>query len=158
MPIAYVGLGGNLSDPKQQIETAIVELNHLPNTSLTKISRLYQTKPVGYLNQPDFINAVAELDTSLSPCELLKGLQEIESKHLRKRDKSLRNGPRTLDLDVLLYDKLMLEAPMLTIPHPRMYQRQFVLEPLFEIAPDLLLPDGTSLKTKLEELEGKSAF
>jgi 2-amino-4-hydroxy-6-hydroxymethyldihydropteridine diphosphokinase len=136
--VAYVGLGSNLADPARQVETALQELDSLPHTRLVKRSSLYRTKPVGYADQPDFINAVAELETGLPAERLLDELQALEVRHGRER--SFPNAPRTLDLDLLLFGKLALRTDRLTVPHPRMKERAFVLDPLREIAPDLELP------------------
>jgi 2-amino-4-hydroxy-6-hydroxymethyldihydropteridine diphosphokinase len=135
---AYVGLGSNLEDPVRQVETALEELDQLPHTRVVRRSSLYRTAPVGYAEQPDFINAVARLETGLPADRLLEELQALEHRHGRTR--SFRNAPRTLDLDLLLYGDLVLRTERLTVPHPRMKERAFVLEPLREIAPDLEIP------------------
>ena len=135
---AYIGLGSNLADPVKQVEAALDELDRVPQTRLVKRSSLYRTKPVGYAAQPDFVNAVAQLETGLPPERLLDELQAIEARHGRER--SFPNAPRTLDLDLLLFGKLVVQTERLTVPHPRMRERAFVLEPLREIAPDLELP------------------
>lgn len=108
----------------------------LDKTQVLKVSPFYQTKPVGYLEQPDFQNAVVKLETQLSPEDLLDGLQKIENQQGRVRKQE--NGPRTIDLDILLYDSLSIRSERLTIPHPRMYERTFVLKPLSDIAPELI--------------------
>jgi 2-amino-4-hydroxy-6-hydroxymethyldihydropteridine diphosphokinase len=131
---AYIGLGSNMAEPVAQIRKALDELARLPSSHLLAFSSLYRTAPVGKLDQPDFINAVALIETGLPPHDLLKALLEIEQGHGRVRE--YRNGPRTLDLDILLYDDLHCSDCHLTLPHPRMHQRAFVLRPLFEIAPD----------------------
>lgn len=138
MTTAYIGLGSNLDDPVRHVETALAELDRLPHTRVVRRSSLHRTAPVGYADQPDFINAVAELETDLPPERLLDELQALEARHGRVR--SFRNAPRTLDLDLLLYGDLILETERLTVPHPRMRERAFVLEPLREIAPDLEIP------------------
>ena len=138
MTIAYVGLGSNLQDPVRQVETALHELDRLPSTRVVKRSSLYRTAPVGYADQPEFVNAVAQLDTGLPAEALLDELQGLEARHGRKR--SFPNAPRTLDLDLLLFGDLVLQTERLTVPHPRMRERAFVLEPLREIAPHLELP------------------
>ena len=138
MTIAYVGLGSNLQDPVRQVETAFEELDRLPRTRVVKRSSLYRTAPVGYADQPQFVNAVAQLDTGLPAEALLDELQGLEARHGRKR--SFPNAPRTLDLDLLLFGDLVLQTERLTVPHPRMRERAFVLEPLREIAPHLELP------------------
>lgn len=140
---AFIALGSNLENPIQQIETALEEINLISKTRLLKRSSLYQTAPVGLLDQPDFINAVTQIETSLTPYQLFDALMLIEQKHNRKRD--FLNAPRTLDLDLLLYDNRVLQEEMLTIPHPRMFQRAFVLIPLLEIAPDYFIPGHGSI-------------
>lgn len=135
---AFVALGANLDQPAAHIERAADELDRLPGTRLLRLSSLYQSKPVGYVTQPDFINAVAALHTRLAPRELLDALLAIERRHGRRR--AFKNAPRTLDLDLLLYDDLCLYEPGLCLPHPRMNERAFVLVPLLEIAPDIGIP------------------
>lgn len=135
---AFIALGSNLENPVFQIQQAFDELKRLPGTRLISCSSLYRSAPVGRLDQPDFINAVALIETQLAPHDLLNALLAIEQRHGRIRE-SL-NAPRTLDLDVLLYDALQYQDTHLTIPHPRMTQRTFVLKPLFEIAPDCNIP------------------
>jgi 2-amino-4-hydroxy-6-hydroxymethyldihydropteridine diphosphokinase len=135
---AYIALGSNLSDPLAQIEQAWIDLDSLPQTRLTACSSLYLSKPVGYADQPDFINAVAGVVTQLSPRSLLAALLDIEAHHGRNR--TFKNAPRSLDLDLLLYDGLVMHEHGLTLPHPRMTERTFVLVPLAEIAADALIP------------------
>lgn len=135
---AYIALGSNLSDPVGQIERAWDELDNLPETRLTTCSSLYLSKPVGYAEQPDFINAAAGVITQLSPRALLAELLGIEARHARRR--TFKNAPRSLDLDLLLYDGLVMHEHGLTLPHPRMTERAFVLVPLAEIAPAALIP------------------
>lgn len=134
----YIGLGSNMHDPIQQIQLAYQEIDDLNNTSLIKVSSFYRTAPVGYVDQPEFINAVIEISTTLSPQELLQSLLAIEARHDRVRE--IKDGPRTLDLDILLFNEWRLDEPNLAIPHPRAHKRAFVLYPLFEIAPDLYIP------------------
>lgn len=137
---AYVGLGSNLDDPLMQVKSALDALGRLPLTRLAEHSSCYASQPVGPQDQPDFVNAVAALDTQLSPLALLDQLQALEQRHRRRR---LRHwGPRTLDLDLLLYGNEVLAMPRLTVPHPHMASRGFVLLPLSDIAPELRLPDG----------------
>ena len=138
MSIAFVGLGSNLENPQRQLALAFDELSGLPQTTLLKRSSLYRSSPVGYASQPDFMNAVAELDTALEPAGLLEALQAIEAQHGRSR--SFPNAPRTLDLDLLLYADRKQETARLTLPHPRMHQRAFVLKPLLEIEPAVSIP------------------
>jgi 2-amino-4-hydroxy-6-hydroxymethyldihydropteridine diphosphokinase len=141
--IAYVGIGSNLADPRAQVLHALEELDRLPHTRVVMKSSLYRSAPLGYAAQPDFVNAVAQLETALPAERLLAELQEIEARHGRKR--SFPNAPRTLDLDVLLYGDAVLSLPALTIPHPRMRERAFVLKPLIEISPHLKDRFETSL-------------
>jgi len=133
--IAYVGIGSNLEEPETQVRKAFDELDRMPHTRLVKKSSLYRSAPLGHGAQPDFVNAVAQLETGLPAERLLAELQEIEARHGRRR--SFANAPRTLDLDLLLFGNANLRAPDLTIPHPRMHERAFVLRPLLEISPDL---------------------
>jgi len=135
---AFVGLGANLENPLLQVTQALTELDAIEHTSVLGASSLYRTAPVGYADQPDFINAVARLRTSLSPRELLEALHVIENRHARRR--SIRNAPRTLDLDLLVYGTLVVREEGLIVPHPRMHERAFVLLPLAELAPDLCVP------------------
>ena len=136
--VAFIGLGSNLSNPRHQVLQALHALASLPNTQLMAHSSLYSSAPVDYLEQPDFINAVAQLKTSLNPRTLLDALLELE--RVGGRTREFRNAPRTLDLDVLLYDDLHHHEHGLTIPHPQMHLRAFVLHPLLEIAPDCVIP------------------
>lgn len=135
---AYIALGSNLQDPRQQVLRAMQELAELPETQVVACSSLYRTAPVGYDNQPDFINAAAEVLTSLTPLELLRQLLALETAHGRERP--FPNAPRVLDLDVLMVDALEVHDSQLTLPHPRMHERGFVLLPLAEIAPHLVIP------------------
>jgi 2-amino-4-hydroxy-6-hydroxymethyldihydropteridine diphosphokinase len=136
--IAFIGLGSNLEDPHSQLQRAFVDLEGLPGTRLLARSSLYRSAPLGVLGQPDFVNAVAKIATELTPQALLQALLHIEHQHGRER--TFLNAPRTLDLDVLLYDELQLHEHGLTIPHPQMHRRAFVLQPLLEIAPDAAIP------------------
>ena len=138
MTIAYVALGANLGDPANTLNAAIEMLKSLTNTRLTASSSLYRTAPVGLHNQPDFINAVVALETQLTPFALLEQLFAVESRFGRIR--SVKNAPRTLDLDLLLHGDAKCNDPQLTLPHPRMHLRAFVLAPLAEIAPEMLIP------------------
>lgn len=148
---AFVGLGANLEQPVEQVTQAIQELDAIARTQLLAVSSLYRSAPVGYADQPDFINAVAKLSTQLSPHELLDALHEIENRHGRRR--SIRNAPRTLDLDLLLYGTLALDEDGLVVPHPRMHERAFVLLPLAEIAPEARLPGHGPLNQLLEQVD-----
>lgn len=138
MVTAYIGLGANLEDPSAQVEQAFEELAHLPESRLVARSSLYSSAPVGYAEQPDFINAVAAVETRLSPRGLLDAMLDIE--HTHGRNRTFRNAPRTLDLDLLLYGDAHFHEENLTLPHPRMHERAFVLLPLLEIAPGLKIP------------------
>ena len=138
MNTAYVALGANLGDPKATVLAAFAALANLPESRVARCSSLYRTAPVGILSQPDFVNAVAVLETTLAPEALLDALLDIEARFGRIRRE--RNGPRTLDLDLLLYDDIELDLPRLTLPHPRLHLRAFVLLPLAEVAPDLAIP------------------
>ncbi len=152
--IAFVGLGSNLDDPGSQLQRAFADLDRLPGTRLLLRSSLYRSAPVGYLDQPDFVNAVAKVATELTPQELLQALLQIEHNHGRER--TFRNAPRTLDLDVLLYDDLQLHEHGLTIPHPQMHLRAFVLQPLLEIAPDCVIPGAGSAEQALRACAGQA--
>lgn len=140
---AYIGLGSNLDDPVSRVLCAFEALAALPSTRLLTHSSLYRSAPLGRVDQPDFINAVAHLETALPPRELLDALLEIERQHGRVREYA--DAPRTLDLDILLYDELQYDEPDLVLPHPRMHVRAFVLQPLLEIAPGCHIPgQGTA--------------
>ncbi|WP_447554281.1 2-amino-4-hydroxy-6-hydroxymethyldihydropteridine diphosphokinase [Vreelandella sp. EE22] len=129
--LAYIGIGSNIEEPLVQVRQAITELDQLPLTTVGDVSSLYQSRPVGPQDQPDFINAVAALHTALSPLALLDQLQGLEQRHRRRR---LRHwGPRTLDLDLLLFDEQVIDHPRLSVPHPHMTDRAFVLMPLAEL-------------------------
>jgi 2-amino-4-hydroxy-6-hydroxymethyldihydropteridine diphosphokinase len=134
----FIALGANLGDPVATVEAAILALRAMPQTEFIAASSLYRTAPVGLKHQPDFINAVVELVAASSAPTLLESLFEIEAQFGRQR--SVRNAPRTLDLDLLLCGDLLSDDPQLTLPHPRMHQRAFVLAPLAEIAPHLVVP------------------
>ncbi len=138
MTLAYVGLGANIGEPQRQLQSAFMALDRLPETRVTARSGLYRSAPLGNPDQPEFLNAVARLETELSPEALLQSLQEIELRHGRQRP--FAGAPRTLDLDLLLYGDLAVDSPRLAVPHPRMHERAFVLKPLAEIAPDIAIP------------------
>jgi 2-amino-4-hydroxy-6-hydroxymethyldihydropteridine diphosphokinase len=138
MNTAYIALGANLGDPAATIRAAFAALANLPDSRIRHTSSLYRTAPVGIEEQPDFVNAVAEIETRLPPESLLDALLEIEQRFGRIRAE--KNGPRTLDLDILFYNDLQLDLPRLTLPHPRLHLRAFVLQPLAEIAPLMALP------------------
>jgi 2-amino-4-hydroxy-6-hydroxymethyldihydropteridine diphosphokinase len=136
----YVGLGSNLDGPSEQIRRAFDELAIMPDSRLQAKSHLYKSRPLGPQDQPDFINAVAMLTTGLGPLELLHCLRGLEERHGRRRVTEVHWGARSLDLDILVYGDIRLQTPELTIPHPRMHTRSFVLYPLAEIAPALVIP------------------
>lgn len=137
---AYIGLGSNLDQPARQIEEAVAALRGLTQTEVVAVSPLYQSRPWGDPDQDDFVNAVAVVDTSLSPRALLGELLEIEQRHGRDRSNGRRNGPRTLDLDLLVHGSRVVDELGLQLPHPRIHERAFVLLPLADLAPNLLIP------------------
>lgn len=134
--MAYIGLGANLDDPRTQVLRALDEISDLPASRIVARSSLYKSPPMGPPDQPDYVNAVAALETELAPLTLLEELRALERRHGRHRDGS-RWGPRALDLDLLLYDDLVLQSPELTLPHPGAHERAFVLYPLHDVAPAL---------------------
>lgn len=143
--VAYVGLGSNLEDPTAQLARAVAELASLPDTTLLAQSAFYASRPVGPQDQPDFVNGAVQLTTKLSPYQLLDHLQAIEQAHGRER---LRHwGPRTLDLDLLLYGNDSIHDERLTVPHAELANRDFVLQPLLDLNPELTLPDGGRIET-----------
>lgn len=147
--IAYIGLGSNLNQPTAQIKNALKSLNAMPGCELKKISSLYKTLPLGP-PQPDYINACVELHTTLTAQRLLAQLQKIEQQQGRVRE--IHWGPRTIDLDILLYDSQIIKTPTLTIPHPELTTRPFVLVPLYEINPQLILPGNALLEDLVKQL------
>ena len=136
---AYVGLGSNLNRPARQIETALELLGAIPRTRLVSVSSLYRSAPFGGIEQPDFVNAAAALLTQLGPDELLSELKDIEARQGRERNDQ-RWGPRVLDLDLLVHATAVVDEPGITVPHPGIGERNFVLLPLLEIAPELVIP------------------
>ena len=152
MTQAYIALGSNLENPGLQLQRAVDEIDSTAGVQVTGCSKLYQSVPLVAEHvpegQPDYCNAVVEIETSLQPIELLDAMQAIENKHGRVR--SLRWGPRTLDLDILLYGNQTIESKRLTVPHYQMHVRNFVLCPLHDIAPSLSMPDGTGVKALLQ--------
>ncbi len=151
MTLAYVALGSNLGNPQQQLLDAMDALANLPDTRVLRRSQLYRTPPWGVLQQPSFVNAAVELDTGLSPHALLDALLAIEQRAGRVRAE--RNGPRTLDLDLLHVEGVHLDDAKLTLPHPRMADRAFVLLPLNDIAPGLPLPGQGTVAEQLARLD-----
>jgi 2-amino-4-hydroxy-6-hydroxymethyldihydropteridine diphosphokinase len=150
---AFIGLGSNLKNPVAQVTEAIAELNALPETALHSYSSLYQSSPMGGMDQPDYVNAVARVDTRLEPQGLLVELQAIETAHGRVREE--RWGARTLDLDLLLYGSTTIDTPDLIVPHPGVGEREFVLYPLYEIAPDLEIPGLGALSVLVNTCSAK---
>lgn len=152
MKQAFIALGSNLADPVQQVKNALAALADIPQTRLVKQSSLYRTAPVDCpefeVQVPDFINAVAEVETSLSPLALLDALFEIE--YAAGRERPYRNAPRVLDCDLLLFENTVMDTEKLTLPHPRMHTRGFVLLPLFEIAPQLSIPNHGKISTLMQ--------
>lgn len=146
MITVFIGLGSNLANPQAQIEQAISQLRMLPDSRLDAVASLYCSRPMGPANQPDYVNTVVQLATTLCADTLLSELQGIENEQGRER-KGEHWGPRTLDLDILLYGSHTIQTERLTVPHYGMRTREFVLYPLYEIAPDLMLPDGTRLES-----------
>ena len=149
MAKVFISIGSNLSNPVDQVKLALKKLGKNPLWKGVKSSSLYSTKPVGSENQPDYCNAVAELETLLEPEALLDELQKMEYEQGRIR--LTKWGPRTLDLDILLYEDSILETKRLTIPHPRMFERGFVLKPLQDLLPNFCLPGGEDIKKLLKE-------
>jgi 2-amino-4-hydroxy-6-hydroxymethyldihydropteridine diphosphokinase len=152
MTLVYLAVGSNLGDPVAQTLSAIEALKQLPNSQFNLASSLYSSTPMGPQNQPDYINAVVEIETKLTPFELLDCTQAIELEQGRIR-KDQRWGPRTLDLDIILFGNEVIDSERLTIPHYGMKVREFVLYPLAEIAPNLQLPDGTKLGDLLDRVD-----
>lgn len=144
---SFIGLGSNLDGPVAQVERALVALAQLPDSRLSAVSSLYRSAPIGPPGQDDYINAVAMFDTCLPPLALLDALQAIEKQQGRVRGE--RWGARSLDLDLLLYGGEVISEAHLSVPHPEMFRRNFVLQPLFELAPELSFPDGSSLRERV---------
>ncbi|MGN2615128.1 2-amino-4-hydroxy-6-hydroxymethyldihydropteridine diphosphokinase [Aliivibrio fischeri] len=147
-----IAIGSNLGDPVAQAKVAINALNQLPDSKVTAVSSLYSSSPMGPQDQPDYINAVVEIETNLAPMELLDLTQKIELEQGRVR-KEERWGPRTLDLDIILFGDQTIDNERLTVPHYGMKEREFVLYPLAEIYNDLTLPDGTTLSQLLKTVD-----
>lgn len=146
---AFIGLGSNLADPSGQVLHAMESIGRLPDTRVLARSSLYRSAPVGYLDQSDFINAVVKVETALAPLDLLQALLALEQENGRTRE--FQNAPRTLDLDVLLYDDVQQHQHGLTVPHPQMHKRAFVLQPLLEIAPDCVIPGVGAAARAMQE-------
>lgn len=150
--VAYLGIGGNIGDTKANIEKSIELLNENEDIEVTAISSFYETEPVGYEDQDWFLNVVVEINTTLEPLKLLEYCQFIESE--LKRVRVIRWGPRTIDVDILLYEDFLSDSEVLTIPHPRMTERAFVMVPLYEINNKLMVGDK-EIKTIVENLKGE---
>jgi len=148
---AFVGLGANLGEPESALRQAFLELDAIPHTRLVRSSSLYRSEPVGYAEQPQFVNAVAQIETGLPAQRLLAELQAIEARHGRER--SFANAPRTLDLDLLLFGHAVIHTEELQVPHPRMHERAFVLIPLLEIAPQASIPGRGEVRKLLEKCQ-----
>lgn len=152
METAYIGLGSNLGDREEYLRRALAALAAEPELEVAAVSRVRETDPVGFLDQPRFLNAVAAVETGLPPCALLDRLLAVERELGRTRG-GPRFGPRTIDLDLLLYGAEVVQEPGLTVPHPRLHERRFVLEPLFELDPGLVVPGRGPLPTLLAALD-----
>jgi 2-amino-4-hydroxy-6-hydroxymethyldihydropteridine diphosphokinase len=150
---AFVGLGSNLGDRETTLRAAVGRLRALPQTEVRAVSALRDTDPVGNVEQPRFLNGAVELETGLSPRALLASLLELERSFGRDRSSSPPQGPRTLDLDLLLYGDQAIDEPALKVPHPRLHERRFVLEPLLELDPGLVVPGRGSVQAMLAELD-----
>jgi 2-amino-4-hydroxy-6-hydroxymethyldihydropteridine diphosphokinase len=153
---AWIGLGGNLGDAVTTLHAALQDLDNLPQTRLVRASKLYRTPAWGVVEQPDFINAVALLDTRLPPRDLLDALLGIERAFGRERHDSERWGPRVLDLDLLLYDSAVIDEPGLRVPHPHLHERAFALLPLVEITPDAFIPGIARAADALRALDSSA--
>ena len=152
MPTAFVGIGSNLGQPERQIQAALEELAAEEGVELVAVSSLRETEPVGYLDQPNFLNGAAQVETELGPRTLLERLLAIEARLGRDRGEGPRFGPRTIDLDLLVYGDETVEEPGLTVPHPRLAGRRFALEPLAELDPGLEIPGLGPVQALLSEL------
>lgn len=153
MAKAIVGIGANLGDAVAQVRSAIGAVATLPGTSLVAASSLYRTAPVGYPAQPDFVNAAALIETNLAPRALLDALQAVEARFGRSR--AFKDAPRTLDLDLLLYDGRVIDEPGLVVPHPRLHERAFALAPVVEIDPECVIPGRGPAKQWLARCAGQ---
>ena len=152
----YVGLGSNLAHPRRQLARAVARLARIPRVHLLAVSPSYVTAPIGGDAQPDYVNAVAVLSTPLSPRALLDRLHALERRQHRRRNATMpRNAPRTLDLDLLLYGARRMDTPRLTVPHPRMHERAFVLKPLTDIAPAATIPGHGLARRALARIRGQ---
>lgn len=151
MTLAYIAIGSNLASPLEQVNAAVEALGEIPQSRIVAVSSFYRTPPLGPQDQPDYLNAAVVLETELGPEALLDNTQRIELQQGRVR-KAERWGPRTLDLDIMLFGDAVINSERLTVPHYDMKNRGFMLWPLFEIAPDLHFPDGPALRAVLDNL------
>ena len=152
MTRVYLAIGSNLASPLEQVNAALAALADIPESQLVAVSDFYRTPPLGPQDQPDYLNAAVALETALAPEALLDHTQRIELQQGRER-KAHRWGPRTLDLDIMLFGEMQIDTPRLTVPHYDMKNRAFMLLPLAQIAPDLRFPDGDKLSELLEKLD-----
>jgi 2-amino-4-hydroxy-6-hydroxymethyldihydropteridine diphosphokinase len=154
--LAFIGLGSNLDHPRRRISKSVASLARLPRTRVLRVSPNYVSAPLGVPGpQPDYVNAVALVSTRLAPRVLLNALLAIERRQHRRREQGRRNAPRTLDLDLLLYGRRRIRVAHLTVPHPRMHERAFVLRPLADIAPAIKIPGRGAVKTLLASVSGQ---
>jgi len=160
--LAYIGIGSNLGDRAGHVQLALEQLGELDQTRVVAISQVIETAPIGPIEQGPYLNAAASIETGLSPRGLLEAMQAIERTHARDRDREERWGPRMLDLDILVYADRVIDEPGLTIPHPCLHERRFVLEPLAEIAAELIVPGlhqtVSGLLTALERAESGASL
>ncbi|ELP5715053.1 2-amino-4-hydroxy-6-hydroxymethyldihydropteridine diphosphokinase [Enterobacter asburiae] len=154
MTLAYIAIGSNLASPLEQVNAAVQALGEIPQSEIVAVSSFYRTPPLGPQDQPDYLNAAVVLETALDADTLLDNTQRIELQQGRVR-KAERWGPRTLDLDIMLFGHETINTERLTVPHYDMKNRGFMLWPLFEVAPDLIFPDGISLKSTLDGLNAE---
>ena len=154
MTLAYIAIGSNLASPLEQVNAAVQALGEIPQSRIVAVSSFYRTPPLGPQDQPDYLNAAVVLDTALNADTLLDNTQRIELQQGRVR-KAERWGPRTLDLDIMLFGHEVINTPRLTVPHYDMKNRGFMLWPLFDVAPDLTFPDALSLKAVLDSLDAE---
>lgn len=154
MTLAYIAIGSNLASPLEQVNAAVQALGEIPQSKIVAVSSFYRTPPLGPQDQPDYLNAAVVLETALNAETLLDNTQRIELQQGRVR-KAERWGPRTLDLDIMLFGHETINTERLTVPHYDMKNRGFMLWPLFEVAPDLIFPDGIPLRTILDNLNAK---
>lgn len=151
--IAYIGVGSNLEDPIRQVQNAFAEIDEIADTALLRVSSLYESAPIGYCAQGAFINAAVKVETTLSPQDLMTALLDVETRHHRVRQR--KNGPRTLDLDILVFNDWRINTETLVVPHPRAQERAFVVLPLLELTPDLYIPGAGFARDFLPAVAGQ---